>query len=380
MRLIVVLTFCVALSPVVAMAATPETCGAPIAMSDGWPVASPAQEGLAPRLICAIGPRLRELVGADPNGVVVVRHGRLVYEAYFTGADQRWPEHHWGETLPVSPHDADTKHDLSSITKNVVALLAGITLDRGAIKTIDTPALDFFPEYADLRTADRNRITLRDLLTMRAGLRWVYKPYLSVARQMDAAQDPYRFVLEQPVTAAPGTVYRYNNGVAELVGAIVKNAMHRPIDWFAKEVLFDPLGITDWEWGRMASGDPGASWGLRLRPRDLAKIGQLVLDHGAWHGQQIVSATWIKEMTAPQVATHDGSYGYFWWLDRATIDGQAVDLVAGYGWGGQLLCVVPRLDMVIVVTAGVYNYDGGGDQGLAGDTARDLALRAALEN
>jgi CubicO group peptidase (beta-lactamase class C family) len=380
MRVIAGLILCIALSPVLAAAATLEACGAPTALSDGWPVASAAQQGLDPKLICAIGPRLREMAGADPNGVVVVRHGVLVYEAYFTGADQRWPEHHWGEPLPILPHNADTKHDVSSITKNVVALLVGVALDRGAIKTIDTPVLDFFPNYADLRTAGRARITLRDLLTMRAGLRWVYRPYLSMARQMEAAPDPYRFVLEQPVTAVPGTIFRYNNGVGELVGAIVKRAMHRPLDQFAKEVLLDQLGITDWEWGRMPNGDPGASWGLRLRPRDLAKIGQLVLDHGEWRGHQIVSATWIKEMTEPRVARRSGSYGYFWWLDRTTIDGRALDLTVGYGWGGQLLCVIPSLDMVIVVTAGVYDYDGGGDQDLAGNTARDIALRAAFEN
>jgi CubicO group peptidase (beta-lactamase class C family) len=380
MRLMAALTFWVALCPVVTLAATPETCSAPAAMADGWPVTSAAQQGLDPQLICAIGPRLQELTAAAPNGVVIVRHGALVYEAYFTGADQRWPEHRWGEPLPVLPHDAETKHDLSSITKSVVALLVGVALDRGAIKTVDAPALDLFPDYADLHAPDRDRITLRDLLTMRAGLRWVYKPYLSMARQMEAAPDPYRFVLEQPVTAAPEAVYRYNNGVAELVGAIVQKAAQRRLDQFAKESLFDPLGVADWEWGRMPGGDPGASWGLRLRPRDLAKIGQLVLDHGAWRGKQIVSDAWIKEMTAPQVVRHDGSVGYFWWLNQVTIDGRDVDLVAGYGWGGQLLCVVPSLDMVIVVTAGVYDYDGDGDQGRAGDAARDMALRAALGN
>jgi CubicO group peptidase (beta-lactamase class C family) len=138
MRLIGALTFCMTLCPA---AATPETCAAPAAMADGWPVASPAQQGLDPQLICAVGPRLEELAGAEPNGVVIACHGALVYEAYFTGADQRWPEHRWGEPLPVLPHDAETKHDLSSITKSVVALLVGVALDRGAIKTVGAPAL-----------------------------------------------------------------------------------------------------------------------------------------------------------------------------------------------------------------------------------------------
>jgi CubicO group peptidase (beta-lactamase class C family) len=213
---------------------------------------------------------------------------------------------------------------------------------------------------------------------MRAGLRWIYHPYLSFWRQIDAAPDPYRLILAQPVTATPGTVFRYNNGSVELIGAIIERAARRPLDEFAREALFEPLGVADSEWGRMANGDPGASWGLRLRPRDFAKIGQLVLGHGQWLGRQIVSATWIKDMTAPQVTRREGAYGYYWWLDTTTIDGRQIDLVEALGWGGQNLYVIPSLDLIVAVTAGMYDYDGKSQQGLAGDTARDMALKAAL--
>jgi CubicO group peptidase (beta-lactamase class C family) len=354
------------------------SCGGPTRLDDGWTLAAPEQEALDPASICAIGPRLGALHEADPHGVVVVRHGALVYEAYFPGGDLRWPEQHWEEPLESLPHDARTKHDLQSITKSVVALLVGIALDRGLLETIDAPALSFFPEYADLRTADKDRITVRDLLTMTTGLRWPYKPYLSMARQMDASPDPYRFVLEQPLVAAPGTNWHYNNGTVELVGALVQKATGRPLDQFAKMALFDPLGIDDWEWGKMASGDPGASWGLRLRPRDLAKIGQLVLDHGAWQGSQFVSSAWIKEMIAPHIVRPEISYGYLWWLTRQSIDGRDIDVVSGSGWGGQCLYVVPSLDLVVVVTAGVYNFAGEGPQSLAGDTVLGMVLRAAM--
>jgi len=353
-------------------------CDAPATMADGWSVSSPSEQGLDPALICAIGARLKDLSGASANGVVIARHGVLVYEQYSAGADQRWPEHSWGEPLPILPHDATTKHDISSITKSVVALLVGIALDRGALKSLDTPALDFFPEYPDLRSPDRDRITVQDLLTMRAGLRWIYQPYLSFWRRIDASPDPYRLILEQPVTATPGTEFRYNNGSADLVGAIIQRAAHRPLGEFAKEALFEPLDVTDWEWGQMANGDLGASWGLRLRPRDFAKIGQLVLDRGQWRGRQIVSAAWIKDMTTRQVTQPDGGYGYYWWLRSTTIAGRQIDLVEGMGWGGQSLYVVPSLDLIVAVTAGVYDYDGKGSQGLAGDTASDMALRAAL--
>ena len=194
------LAFGLALIPAIAKPAPPESCDLPAAMADGWPVSSPRQQRLDPTLICAIGPHLEQLRAASPNGVVIIRHGVLVHEDYFSGEDQRWPQQHWKQPLPIMPHDAGTKHDVQSITKSVVALLVGIALDRGLIKTIDTPVLSFFPGYADLSGADRDRITLRDLLTM-LWAKWSTEPYLDMARRMDAATDPYRFVLEQPMAA-----------------------------------------------------------------------------------------------------------------------------------------------------------------------------------
>jgi CubicO group peptidase (beta-lactamase class C family) len=104
-------------------------------------------------------------------------------------------------------------------------------------------------------------------------------------------------------------------------------------------------------------------------------MGQLVLDHGQWRGRQIVSAAWIKDMTAPQVTLRDGAYGYYWWPASTTIAGRQIDLVGALGFGGQNLYVVPSLDLVVAVTAGVYDYDGKGPQSLAGDTALRAAAR-----
>jgi CubicO group peptidase (beta-lactamase class C family) len=373
-----VLTFVFALLPSIVQA-DPAGCGAPMAIEDGWSVSEPHAQQLDPTLTCAIGEELEKLRDADPHSVVIVRNGVVVYEKYFSGPDQRWPQRHWGEPLENTFHDMRTKHDLQSITKSVVSLLAGIALDRALIKSVDAPLLSFFPEYADLSSPERERITLRDLLTMQAGLNWPTKPYLSMARKVDAASDPYRLVLEQPMVAEPGKKWRYNNGVAELVGGVVQKATGSRLDEFAKDALFEPLGITDWEWGRMASGDPGASWGLRLRPRDLAKIGQLILDHGAWHGRQIVSADWIKEMTVPRIVRPKFSYAYLWWLNQSSIDGRSIEWISGSGWGGQCLNIIPKLALVVVVTAGVYDYEGKSSQNLACDTVMDKGvLRAAL--
>jgi CubicO group peptidase (beta-lactamase class C family) len=368
------------LLPALALAAAPAQCGAPADMHDGWTVAAPAQEGLDPKVICATGPRLEKMTDADANGVVVVRHGVLVYEHYFTGDDDRW-----GRPLVRAPHNANTLHDLRSITKSVTAILTGIALDRGWLKSLDTPVFSFFPRHANLRTPGKDRITLRDLLTMTSGLAWPewavsYGSPANIVREMGRAPDPYRFVLARPLAATPGTVWNYDSGGVELIGVILEKVAGRPLAQFAKQALFDPLGIEHWEW--FADGAGSAAWGLRLRPRDLAKLGQLVLNRGMWHGQRIVSAAWIKQMTARQsprgwmVAGCGCSYGYLWWRDHLVIDNHDVDWVGGLGLGGQRLYVVPNLDLVVAVTAGDFPPHDLSD--VAGDTTLATAVSAAF--
>ena len=388
MRRIGSAALCVALLAAAARAATSADCGAPAAMSDGWAVATPAQQGLDPELICAAGPSLAALKGANPHGVIVARHRTLVYEQYFAGDDQR------GSTwIGIAPHDANTLHNMESITKSVIALLVGIAFDRGLLKNLDDPIFSFFPEYADLRTPEKDRITLHHLLSMTSGLDWPERAIPStdpgnILRWGYVSPDPYRFVLERSIAAMPGTAWNYNGGGVWVLGRVLRKVAELPLNQFAKEALFEPLGIEDWEWGRFPNGDPGTSGSLRLRPRDLAKLGQLVLDGGVWHGRQIVSAEWINQMTSrqsPQGFSFGSwrSYGYLWWQGRSSIDNHEIDWVGAVGRGGQRLYVVPSLGLLVAVTAGLYLESKGGApsplENLAGNTAlNSFVLPAAL--
>ena len=378
MRLIAAAALCVVLVAAVARAGTPAECGAPAAMSDDWPVSPPAQQGLDPELICATGPGLAKRTEAVPHGVVVVRHGALVYEQYF-------------DNMYGVQRNANTLHDIASITKGVVALLIGIAFDRAWLRDLDAPVVSFFPEYADLRTPEKDRITLRHLLAMTSGLDWPERAislddWANVVRQGWSAPDPYRFVLARPVEKTPGTAWNYNSGGVWLLDLILRKVSRQPIEEFAKEALFEPLGIQDEVWGRFPNGDAGTSGGLRLRPRDLAKLGQLVLDSGVWHGRPIVSADWIKQMIAPQSPrglslSFARSYGYLWWQGRSVIGGHEIEWVGALGRGGQRLYVVPALNLVVAVTAGLYIANGGSPapESLAGDTAlNSFVLPAAL--
>lgn len=335
-------------------------CGPPVPGADGWPTASPQDIGLDPAVVCGIGPRFKNWATANIHAVLVVRHGKLAYEQYFGGEDQRL-----GRPLGFVEYDATKLHDLRSITKSVTSLLLGIAIGKGQIGGIDQKVLDFLPEYADLRSPEKDKITLRHLLTMSQGLEWNEElPYSNPANseiKMDYAPDPVRYALAQPVAAPAGRVYNYSGGSATIIGALLHRATGQALDDYARAALFAPLGITDHEWIHFASGAPEGASGLRLKPRDLAKIGQLVLNQGMWQGKQVVPADWVADATAPHV---NGQgiyfYGYQFWLGRSFAGGREVDWAAGVGYGGQRLFIVPSLDLVVLVHAGAYSSPAQG--------------------
>jgi len=259
---------------------TPAHCGTPVATADGWSIATPAEVGVDPAALCQWSGRRIATPRDNIHALLVVRHGQLVFEQYFTGDDERG-----GRPVGQVTYDPTRLHDLRSVSKTVTALLVGIALAQQQQASLDQPIFDFLPEYADLRTPDKARITLRHLLTMSTGLDWdeTRTPYTdpnNSAIRMIRSVDPYRYVLSEPIVTPPGAKYTYSSGSTELLGAILHKATGQRLDALARTVLFEPLGIVEVEWMHNADGNAAASWGLRLRPRDMAKLGQLVLAHG----------------------------------------------------------------------------------------------------
>jgi CubicO group peptidase (beta-lactamase class C family) len=350
-----------ALAPFTALpvyADPPDGCGVPVARDDGWPVVSVNEDKLIDRAaLCAMADRL---VSSDANihAVLVARAGRLVFERYFTGSDEV-PGRIYGRRVGNVTFDADTLHDIKSASKSVASLAVGIAIDRGLIAGVNEPIFSFFPELSDLRTPEKERIQLVHALTMSMGLEWVEATPATGDENNDEARmhrapDPCRYVLGLAVTAPAGQEFFYNTGALTLVSAIIRKATGRTLDEFARETLFEPLGIAGVEWSRV-KGDTDAGGGLRLRPRDMAKIGQLVLAGGRWNDRQIVSKAWIETSTALKIkATDNQSYGYLWWLGRSRHNEREVHWVGALGRGGQAIRIVPELDLVVVVTAGYY--------------------------
>jgi CubicO group peptidase (beta-lactamase class C family) len=173
---------------------------------------------------------------------------------------------------------------------------------------------------------------------------------------MDEAMDPYRYVLNRPVETLPGRYFQYCGGAPTLLQGIIQKTSNSTLDLLAKEALFEPLGIQDVEWIRFRNGDPKGFGGLRLRARDLAKIGQLVLNRGQWQGKQIIPSEWIAESTAAHI-NGEGIlfYGYQWWLGRTLHNRRELRWIAGLGNGGQRLYILPELEVVIAVFSGAYS-------------------------
>jgi CubicO group peptidase (beta-lactamase class C family) len=199
-------------------------------------------------------------------------------------------------------------------------------------------------------------MTLADILTMRTGIRWdeestEYTDPRNNCAVMEGREDWVRYVLEQPMAADPGTTFVYNSGATELLSYLLWKTTGRQADDYAKEHLFAPLGITDFYWKRTPKGLADTEGGLYLAPRDLAKIGYLYLHKGVWDGKRLLPESWAKASTEPLTATNEKGYeyGYQWWA-MPKGDGLSHGGYNAWGYGGQLLLVVPELDLIAVFT------------------------------
>lgn len=323
-----------------------------VASAGDWPQATPAESGFTNATPDAIDKAVRDGKLGGLHGVVVFRHGRLAFERYYDGEDQNW-----GYPLGHVVFSETTVHDLRSVSKSIVSLLYGIALADGNVPSVDAPLISHFPDCADLaEDPARRRILVRHALTMTMGFAWdetiSYADPHNSERAMEAAPDRYRYVLSQPIVSEPGTQWVYTGGSTALLARLIEIGTGQELLAFARHRLFDPIGITTAQWIRGGDDVHAAASGARMTPRDLARIGQLVLDNGVWNGRRIIAADWLAQSFVPRVKAEDLDYGYQWWLGRMR---NGKPWMAGFGNGGQRLFLAPHLDLGIVIAAGNYN-------------------------
>ena len=286
----------------------------------GWTTDAPEREGLAPQGLREAVTQIHDGEYVNIHALLIARRGSLVLEEYFPGTDG------WRGYVEFSE---DRMHDTRSVTKSVTSLIVGIAIDRGFIDSVDVPMHQFFPEYSEHMTDEKKQITLRHLLTMTSGLRWDQSGShqsepgsANSEARMENSKDFIGYVLSSEMAEEPGSRFNYNSGCAILLAGVIRRASGMHVDAFADQYLFGPLGIQQREWWKTETGLPQTHAGLRLRPRDLAKIGQLCLDQGIWNVVQVVSANWIDESFKPQFGNE--RYGSGWWLDRFSVHGHPV--------------------------------------------------------
>jgi CubicO group peptidase (beta-lactamase class C family) len=315
----------------------------PQQLDDGWQVSSLAAQGMNAQRISEAVHEIRHGDFEEVHAMLIVRHSRLVFEEYY---------------VSNPPHGVYELHALNSVTKSVMSVLVGVAVQQGYIHDTNQSILDFFPEHAAIINADPNKMNLKlwHLLTMTAGLEWNGELGFEVGSdswKMNHSDDAVKFMLEKPLINPPGTKFLYCGGLSELLSAIIRNLTGLQADKFAEQTLFSTLGIADYQWWHLNDGLASASGGLRLRARDLAKIGQLYLNKGKWGEQQVVPEGWVVESIKDWIATDETEhYGFQWWLRPLTgVAGhtpQTNDIYFGSGFGGQLMFVIPKLDLVAV--------------------------------
>lgn len=294
----------------------------------------------------------------DLHAVVIAQRSQITFEKYFAGPDESW-----GQPLGNVQFSPDTLHDLRSVTKSITSLLYGIALAEGKVPAPDTPLLNAFPQYADLAKDPRRAAwTVAKPLNMSMGTEWNEQlPYTDPRNSeimMENAEDRYRFILDRPIIEEPGQRWHYNGGCTALIGYLIAQGTGKSIDTYAKEKLFDPLGISECVWMRGKDNVPSPASGLRLSPYALTRIGQLVLAEGNWDDTQIIPKQWLESCTVPHGHTPFGAqYSQFWYLTQNYVPAKQrpVQVMSANGNGGQRLFILPDLDLTVTVLCGSYN-------------------------
>jgi CubicO group peptidase (beta-lactamase class C family) len=300
------------------------------------------------------------LTATQTTSFIVLKDGAILDESYASG------------------YTRDSIVTSLSIAKSFTSALIGIAIDEGAIGSVDDPVVAYLPE---LRGKGLDALTIRDLLTMSAGIGYAHQdeqpPLLGVLPFNDDARnanvpDLRRLALSvRPGPDAPGTAFSYNDDVPVLLGMILERTTHRSVAQYLQEKLWQPLGMeypASWSLDSTQSGFEKMAVGLNARAIDFAKFGQLFLDNGRWNGRQVIPAAWVTESTAPDPTDSrpwrrataweqaNGYYKYLWW-GQLRPDGSYVYMARG-GLQQQWIYVSPR-DRVVIVRLGLV--DGSAD-------------------
>jgi CubicO group peptidase (beta-lactamase class C family) len=245
--------------------------------------------------------------------------------------------------------------------------LIGIAIDHGLLQGVNEKVVKFFPEYIDPMDPKyffKEKITIENMLLMSTGILW--NEFITLDGKTINSKfflnEPIRYYLEKPLVSIPGNQFIYNDGTTDMLGEIIRKVSQKSLVDFAEYSLFSPIGISSYIWLKYPKAPKitFATAGLYLRPRDMAKIGQLCIMKGMWKNKRILSTKWIESSTSTSAHISKSSYnpmgsfawgyGYHWWL--AKYDYGNIKAYAAAGWGNQFIIIIPQVNIVVVMTGG----------------------------
>lgn len=345
---------------------------------ESWAAASPALRANNEALVEEIDALLGSGSYGNVDRFVLIHEGRLLADLSYRHDYDAVNKGRPASDDPYSYFNPDWHpfykgsplHSIQSITKSVVAAAIGIAIERREMPSLDTRVVEYLSDF-EIKNDDalKRSITIEDLLTMRVGMDWnesstSYNDPDNISTRMERVDDWDQFVLDQPMLQQPGTAFTYNSGASQLLSRILEEATGMRVEEYAEKYLFEPLGISEYFWKKTPGGRTDTVAGLYLRAEDLARIGYLYLRDGVWNGTRLMVAGWSnKSMQSPtrglwtMSAPWQMGYGHQWW-NYCGSENAPCEIMAGIGWGGQLLLVYPRRDLVAVFNSwNIYDED-----------------------
>ena len=282
------------------------------------------------------------------HSLLILKNNKLVLEEYFND---------WNR---------DDLHPMFSVTKSLASAVIGIAIESGQIADVDETVYNLLSAFEQVEwTEEKKSITLKHLLTMSAGYEWdeygtPYDDPENPHYKMMESEDWIKYLLELPMQFSPGEKFNYNTGTSTLFSVIVEEATGEKFDDFANTHLLSKIDINDFEWFYLTddyAATGGSFGGIRLRSRDMAKLGLLYLNDGEWNNETVIPKSWVEESLSAHIhiPTQTGifNYGYQWWRNEQVKDkdGGYIQVPYGVGLGGQYIFLIKDQDMLVVITS-----------------------------
>jgi len=341
----------------------------PTETEDGLLTAGLDEVNLDSSLIIKAVNSIRQGRYGEIHSLLIYKDDRLVLETYFPGHQYKWdaPEH-YGEWVNWN---RDSLHCAHSVSKSVTSMCMGIAVDNGFIQDPFQPAFNYLDGYEYLNKDGKDAITIEHLLTCTSGLQWSEwnAPLSSMENDQIAIwfheKGPVDYAFSRPLVHEPGSWFNYSGANIDALGVIIENASGLSFSEFSENYLFTPLGLKGAYWKIIyPTGEVQCCSGLCLRPRDMLKLGILMLNGGLWNGKQILPESWVEKSRRPYQPEaridipgedmSDMGYSYTWWTKTIDVGGRKVNWFSANGWGGQKIIILPELNSVIVFTGGNY--------------------------